>query len=61
VLIACPQRDRLLPSPTYTDAWRRAAPFATWWWLNGVGHVPMIDDSALVVRTIQAWVGAASS
>jgi pimeloyl-ACP methyl ester carboxylesterase len=61
VLIAWPTGDRLLPAPTYTDAWRQAAPFATWWWLPGVGHVPMIDDPDLVVRTIQAWVGATAT
>ncbi len=60
VVIACPQGDRLLPSPTYTDAWRNAAPFATWWWLDGVGHVPMYDDPALVARLIGDWVTAAS-
>lgn len=60
VLIAWGERDRLLPEKGYAGAWRRAAPYATWRVLPGVGHVPMIDDPAAVARTILGWIGGAT-
>jgi pimeloyl-ACP methyl ester carboxylesterase len=60
-LLAWSGEDRLVPSPRYSDAWRRAAPYAEWRVLPGVGHVPMIDDPDLVAETILGWAAAAKT
>jgi len=57
VLLAWSEFDRTIPSPKYSDLWREVAPFADFSILPGVGHVPMIDDPALVTDTIVDWVG----
>jgi pimeloyl-ACP methyl ester carboxylesterase len=59
VLLAWGERDRLFPSPRYTDAWRRAVPYGEWRTLPGVGHLPMIDDPELVAVTIRDWAAQA--
>lgn len=56
-LIAWSQYDRTIPSPRYSDLWREVAPFAEFRILPGVGHVPMIDNPALVAATIIDWCG----
>jgi len=46
--------DRLLPSRIYAGAWRKAAPFAEWNELAGVGHMPTYDEPELIARQIVA-------
>lgn len=55
-LIAWCGNDRLIPMPTFSDAWRDAAPWAEFRVLPGVGHSIMYDDPALVASTIGDWV-----
>lgn len=58
--IACPvriawgTRDRVLPYPRYADRFRSLVPGAELVVLDGLGHVPMLDDPALVAATILA-------
>ncbi|GAA2850069.1 alpha/beta fold hydrolase [Pseudonocardia halophobica] len=52
VRIAWSAQDRLLPAPRYAERFRALFPAAQRVRLPGVGHVPMYDDPALVVRTI---------
>jgi pimeloyl-ACP methyl ester carboxylesterase len=52
VRIAWATHDRLLPAPRYSERFRTLFPDAEHLRLPGVGHVPMYDDPALVVRTI---------
>ncbi|MCE0764701.1 alpha/beta fold hydrolase [Pseudonocardia kujensis] len=52
VRIAWSAQDRLLPAPRYAERFRTLFPDAERVRLPGVGHVPMYDDPALVVRTI---------
>ena len=59
ILVAWGEKDRLLPSPRYSDGWRRAVPCAEWRVLPGVGHLPMYDDPDLVAATIIDWVARA--
>lgn len=55
-LIAWCGNDRLITMPTFSDAWRDAAPWAEFRVLPGVGHSIMYDDPALVASTIGDWV-----
>jgi pimeloyl-ACP methyl ester carboxylesterase len=56
VLLASPQFDRVLPPERHAPRLRREIPGAQSRVLAGCGHVPMWDDSRLVVRTICEWV-----
>jgi len=57
VLLAWGTRDRVLPSPRYSQRLRTLLPDADWIELPGLGHVPMSDDPELVARTIAEFVG----
>ncbi|HTQ21431.1 alpha/beta hydrolase [Mycobacterium sp.] len=59
VTLAWAQFDRLVPAETYGRTARERLPGATWVLLPGVGHLPMIDDPALVARTVMAVTGVA--
>jgi pimeloyl-ACP methyl ester carboxylesterase len=52
LLIAWGTKDRILPYSRYTVAHKRHLPHAQWVKLDGLGHVPMSDDPALVAKTI---------
>ncbi len=56
VLLAWGTRDRILPSPRYSQRLRNMLPNAEWIELPGLGHVPMSDDPELVARTIAEFV-----
>ncbi len=55
-LIAWAELDRILPVATCSARFRREIPNAAFRVLPGVGHVPMWDDTRLVVTTITGWV-----
>jgi pimeloyl-ACP methyl ester carboxylesterase len=57
-LIAWAERDRILPLATCSARFRREIPDVDFRVLPGVGHVPMWDDTSLVVKTIVDWVDA---
>jgi pimeloyl-ACP methyl ester carboxylesterase len=50
--IAWSQYDRIIPERRYSSRLRELVPNAEWTVLPGVGHVPMLDDPALVVRSV---------
>jgi len=50
--VAWPRRDRTLPWKSYGAPFCDLVPGATQVFLDGVGHVPMLDDPALVAHTI---------
>ena len=52
VRIAWSGHDRIIPEKRYSAKLRRLVPGAEWTVLPGVGHVPMLDDPALTVRSI---------
>jgi pimeloyl-ACP methyl ester carboxylesterase len=56
VLLASPQFDRVLPPERHAPRLRREIPGAQSRVLAGCGHVPMWDDTRLVVRMICEWV-----
>jgi len=56
VLLASPQFDRILPVAKHAPRYRREIPGVEWRMLPGCGHVPMWDDTRLVVRTIDEFV-----
>jgi pimeloyl-ACP methyl ester carboxylesterase len=56
VLLATPRYDRILPPPKHVPRYRREIPGVEWHVLPGCGHVPMWDDTRLVVRTIDEFV-----
>jgi pimeloyl-ACP methyl ester carboxylesterase len=56
VLLAWPQFDRVLPSVRSAPRLRREIPGAESRVLPDCGHVPMWDDSRLLVRTIYEFV-----
>jgi pimeloyl-ACP methyl ester carboxylesterase len=60
VTIAWSEKDALLPVAKYRTNAQERLPQATFTILPGVGHIPMIDDPALVARTILAVTGAAN-
>jgi pimeloyl-ACP methyl ester carboxylesterase len=55
-LLASPQFDRILPVAKHAPRYRREIPGVEWRMLPGCGHVPMWDDTRLVVRTIDEFV-----
>jgi pimeloyl-ACP methyl ester carboxylesterase len=55
-LIAWGELDRILPLATCSARFERDIPNAEFRVLPRVGHVPMWDDTRLVVRTITDWV-----
>jgi pimeloyl-ACP methyl ester carboxylesterase len=57
-LIAWAELDRILPLATCSARFRREIPHAEFRVLPRVGHVPMWDDTSLVVKTITDWVDA---
>lgn len=59
VLLAWGTRDRIIPSPRYSQRLRELLPHAEWTALAGLGHVPMSDDPALVARTITEFTARA--
>jgi pimeloyl-ACP methyl ester carboxylesterase len=52
VRIAWGDRDRTIPFERYGEPYRALVPGAEFIVMEGVGHVPMFDDPALVARTI---------
>ena len=60
VTLAWAQFDRLVPAATYGQTARERLPSATWVLLPGVGHLLMVDDPALVARTIMTATGVAA-
>jgi pimeloyl-ACP methyl ester carboxylesterase len=59
VLIAWSGRDRIFPVDVNGPIARSLVPAARFEVLEGVGHVPMLDDPALVAATIRKSVAAA--
>jgi pimeloyl-ACP methyl ester carboxylesterase len=57
-LIAWAELDRILPLATCAPRFRREIANADFRVLPRVGHVPMWDDTRLVVRTIVDWIEA---
>lgn len=57
VLLASPQFDRILPAERHAPRLRREIPGVQSRMLDGCGHVPMWDDTQLVVQTIGEFVG----
>ena len=55
-LIAWAELDRILPLATCSARFRREIPHAEFRVLPRVGHVPMWDNTRLVVKTITDWV-----
>ncbi len=56
VLLAWGSRDRVIPSPRYSQRLRDLLPNAEWIELPGLGHLSMADDPELVARTIAEFV-----
>jgi pimeloyl-ACP methyl ester carboxylesterase len=56
VLLAWAELDRVLPPATCSGRYRRELAGAEFRLLPGVGHVPMWDDTRLIVDTIVDWV-----
>lgn len=56
VLMASPQFDRVLPPARHAPRLRREIPGVEWRMLPGCGHVPMWDDTRLIVQTIREFV-----
>jgi pimeloyl-ACP methyl ester carboxylesterase len=57
VLLVWPQFDRVLPVERSAPRLRREIPDVEWLTLPACGHVPMWDDTHLVVQTISEFVG----
>jgi pimeloyl-ACP methyl ester carboxylesterase len=53
IVLAWSTRDRLFPIAVNGPVARELLPGAAWSPLDGVGHVPMIDDPQLVARAIR--------
>jgi pimeloyl-ACP methyl ester carboxylesterase len=56
VLLASPEFDRILPAERHAPRFRREIPGVESRMLPGCGHMPMWDDTRLVVRTISEFV-----
>lgn len=56
VLLASPQFDRILPMERHAPRFRREIPGVESLVLPGCGHVPMWDDTRLVVQKISEFV-----
>lgn len=52
VLLATPQHDRVLPGPRHVPRYRREIPGVQTVTLSDCGHVPVWDDTELVVKLI---------
>jgi len=61
ITLAWSEKDAMLPVASYGPNARQRLPHATFIILEDVGHVPMMDDPALVARTILACTGAATN
>ena len=57
MLLAWGTRDRIIPSPRYSQRLRNLLANAEWIELPGLGHVPTCDDPELVTRTSAGFVG----
>jgi pimeloyl-ACP methyl ester carboxylesterase len=57
-LLAWAEVDRILPLATCSARFKREIPHAEFQVLPRVGHVPMWDDTRLVVKTITDWIDA---
>ena len=57
-LIAWAQLDRILPLATCSERFKREIPNVEFRVLPRVGHVPMWDDTRMVVEAITEWVEA---
>ena len=57
-LVAWAELDRVLPLATCSARFKREIPNAECRVLPHVGHVPMWDDTRLVVKTITDWIDA---
>jgi pimeloyl-ACP methyl ester carboxylesterase len=60
ITLAWSEIDRMVPAEPYGRIARELLPAASWIVLPGVGHNPMIDDPALVARTILRVTGASA-
>lgn len=58
ITLAWSAHDRIFPSAIYGPAAQQRVPAARYRTLEGVGHVPMIDDPHLVAETILETTGA---
>ncbi len=56
VLLALPQYDRILPAKFHAPRFRAEIPGVESVTLPGCGHLPMWDDSRLIVQTISEFV-----
>jgi pimeloyl-ACP methyl ester carboxylesterase len=56
VLLASPEHDRILPAERHAPRYKREIPAVEWRTLPGCGHVPMWDDTQLVLSTIGEFV-----
>lgn len=56
VLLASPEFDRILPAERHAPRFRAEIPGVESRMLPGCGHLPMWDDTHLVVRTISEFV-----
>jgi pimeloyl-ACP methyl ester carboxylesterase len=61
ITVAWAEKDTALPLKLYEATVRGTLPGATFIVLPNVAHVPMLDDPALVARTILAVTGAAKA
>jgi pimeloyl-ACP methyl ester carboxylesterase len=61
ITIAWSEKDTLIPLTPYGGLARQRLPKATFTVLPDVGHVPMVDDPALVARTILESTRAVNS
>jgi pimeloyl-ACP methyl ester carboxylesterase len=61
ITLAWSEKDAMLPVASYGPNARGRLPGATFIILEDVGHDPMMDDPALVARTILACTGAAKT
>jgi pimeloyl-ACP methyl ester carboxylesterase len=56
VRLVSPQFDRILPAARHAPRYRREIPKVDSVTLAGCGHVPMWDDTRLVLRTITEFI-----
>jgi len=61
VLLAWPTRDRVLPYKRYGRTYREGLPTAELRMLDGVGHVPMLDDPAGITTMIRDFATRAAT
>jgi pimeloyl-ACP methyl ester carboxylesterase len=56
VLLASPEFDRILPAERHAPRFKREIPGVESHMLPGCGHMPMWDDTRLIVQTISEFV-----